>query len=401
MIRIKGVVKTATQVQQTLQTGIPAAEVNSFKKFVGQSIQEIERICDRHNTVPTQLPKQSRDAYNYLKSIDLANLPLVKTTNSSKPPIQYQTLRLKNVVKQQTIIQQEIDQIVKHQTLDDIDFLLKTIQKYSTAIENVCQQKQLTPADLATPSRRAYSWMKFLTNPENLQLHLDTVSRSYALAQKIIKAHRLTKKITIALTNYSGLYKYKTHLHRSNFIALQFSEGFIHADNYLLEIIIKSALLGRNESSDDQKIIRNFGLTDEYRDVVLELDLIADIDAEKSQGDYYNLEHLFAKINQEYFDNKMVKPRLTWNQNFTKRKLGHYERTRDRVVISRTLDNKNIPKIVVELVLYHELLHKHHGIQLVNGKFRSHTAEFRCSEQKYQHYQAAMQWIDNNIASLF
>ena len=93
----------------------------------------------------------------------------------------------------------------------------------------------------------------------------------------------------------------------------------------------------------------------------------------------------------------MVKPRLTWNQILTKRKLGHYERTRDRVVISRTLDRQNVPKIVVELVLYHELLHKYHGVQFVNGKFRAHTPEFRRSEQKYQHYQAAMEWIEHNI----
>ena len=134
------------------------------------------------------------------------------------------------------------------------------------------------------------------------------------------------------MANYSSLYKYKAHRHPSNLISIQLSEGFIRADDSLLEIIIKSTLLGKNNIDDHRQIIRKFSMTDEYCDVILELDLIADIDSEKSQGNYYDLEQLFTKINQEYFANKMVKPRLAWNQILTKRKLGHYERTRDRVV---------------------------------------------------------------------
>ncbi|WP_019505078.1 hypothetical protein [Pleurocapsa sp. PCC 7319] len=398
MIRIKGVVKTANEVQHALQNGILASEANSFKKFVKRSLKEIEQICDRHNTSPSQLPKPSRNAYNYLKSVDLSNLPLVKIPQSTKkPPIKSSTLRLKNVVKQQSIIQTKIDNTVQNQTLDDTSCLRITLQKHATEIENICHNKQLTPTDLATPSRRAYSWMKFLSNSDNLQLHLNAVTRGYELAHKIIKNNRLNKQISITFGNYSGLYKYKTHRHPSNLIEIQLSEGFIRADDSLLEIIIKSALLGKNKIDNHQQSIRKFSMTDEYCDLVLELDLIADIDAEKSQGNYYDLEQLFANINRQYFANKMAKPRLTWNQISTKRKLGHYERTKDRVVISRTLDRQSVPKMVVELVLYHELLHKYYGVQFVNGKFRVHTSEFRRSEQEYQHYQAATKWINNNI----
>ena len=187
MIRIKGVVKTANEVKHALQNGIPNAEVNSFKKFVRRSLKEIEQICDRHNTSPSQLPKPSRDAYNYLKSVDLSNLPLVKVSRTTeKPSIKSSTLRLKNVVKQQSVIQTEIDNIVENRTLNDTSFLQKTLQKFTTEIESICRNKQLTTADLATPSRRAYSWMKFLSNSDNLKLHLNAVVRGYSLAQKII-----------------------------------------------------------------------------------------------------------------------------------------------------------------------------------------------------------------------
>lgn len=77
-------------------------------------------------------------------------------------------------------------------------------------------------------------------------------------------------------------------------------------------------------------LIRNYGLTEEYSDIILELDLIADVDAETPQGNHYDLEALFHPINREYFAGEMAKPRLTWNRTLTHRKLGHYEPLWDR-----------------------------------------------------------------------
>jgi hypothetical protein len=52
---------------------------------------------------------------------------------------------------------------------------------------------------------------------------------------------------------------------------------------------------------------------------------------------------------------------------------------------------------VVEFVLYHELLHKHHGVKLVNRNYMAHTPEFRRSEQQFYHYQQAMAWIEKSL----
>jgi len=221
---------------------------------------------------------------------------------------------------------------------------------------------------------------------------LNTIKKITNLAQETIKNHKLDlPKITVIITNYNGLYKYKKN-HLGN-IELQLSEGFIQADEKILQAVITMTLLGKN--SQDKQLIRNFGLTEKYSNVTLELDLIADLDAEIPQGNYYDLERLFHPINQDYFAGKMSKPRLTWNKTLTHRKLGHYEPLRDRVVISRTLDNSQVPQIAVELVLYHELLHKYHGMKWVNGKCMVHTPEFRRSEKKFKHYQEAQQWLDN------
>ena len=387
MIRITGIVKTANQVRNKLQQGIHPKELDTFKTFVNNSLQTIENICQEAKTTPDSLPTPSRQAYHYLKRIDWHNLPVTKQKQATRP---IQTLRINNVVKQQKNIQQQLGQINYHCTSTQIKSIRKALTNCTEEIERICQLHNVTPSVLTTPSRKAYAWMKFLTSTHNLQLHLDTIHKIKTLAQKTLKTQpQNVQEIVVEITNYNGLYKHKKN--RQGKIELQLSEGFIQADDKILQAIINMILLGNN--SDEQQLIRNFGLTEEFSDVILELDLIADIDAEIPQGNCYDLEELFEQLNQEYFAGKMVKPRLTWNQTITHRKLGHYEPLRDLIVMSRTLDNSNVPQIVVELVLYHEMLHKHHGIKWVNGKGMVHTPEFRRSEEQFRYYQESQQWL--------
>ena len=44
-------------------------------------------------------------------------------------------------------------------------------------IENILGEQKLTPADLSVRSRRAYQWLKYLKNQENLDAHLDSLQR--------------------------------------------------------------------------------------------------------------------------------------------------------------------------------------------------------------------------------
>ncbi|MEM9273709.1 MAG: SprT-like domain-containing protein [Cyanobacteria bacterium P01_F01_bin.143] len=395
MIRITGIVKTANQVRTQLQQGISPQEVDSLKKFVANSLKTIEKICTEANTKPDYLPTPSRKAYYYLKTIDWHNLPIANQTSNI---ITTKTLSIKNIVKQQKNIQQQFRQISLDYTSTEIREITQKLTNWAQDVECICQNNNVTPAALTTPSRKAYAWIKFLTDKNNLKLHLNTIKKITQLAQKTIKAQKLDiREVEVSITNISGLYKYKKN--RQGNIELQLSEGFIQANKKILQAIVRMILLGKN--SRDTQLIRDFGLTEEYSNVILELDLIADLDAETPQGNCYDLEQLFHRINQEYFAGKMAKPRLTWNKTLTHRKLGHYEPLRDRVVMSRTLDSSKVPQIVVELVLYHELLHKHHGMKWVNGRCMVHTPEFRRSEKKFKYYQEAQQWIDNfSISSL-
>ncbi|MEI2583219.1 M48 family peptidase [Scytonema sp. PRP1] len=417
MVQIRGIVKAAQVARNRLQAGIAPSDVADFKKFITNSIETIEQLCAHGRMTPSQLPTRSRQAYYFLKAIDLDNLPLAETQPTQD---KVQTIRLKNIKTQQGAILHKIANLASTPTPNtaQIEELVKTLIQAVAAIEKICAASQATPANLTRSSRQIYAWMKFLTYEGNLQLHLQTIYRVKQIAEKVcniavVRQLRTLANLTeplvtpipsglcpnqhgsgyiyaqplnivVELTHLTGIYKCKRSLVEATFTL---SEGFINANDDTLEALVKAALFGKCQQTT--RLIRDYAASEEYSSVLIELDLITEVIVENARGKCYNLDELFDKVNREYFASSLVKPRLIWSQINTYRKLGHYEPARDRVMIALTLDDARIPEFVVEFVLYHELLHKSHGATWVNGRRMVHTPEFRRDERKFKLYKEA------------
>ncbi len=388
MLQIRGLVKAAQKAQEQLLVGIATADLPAFRKFILSSVETVERLCFDAKVTPHQLPVRSRQAYYFLKGIDLHHLPC---SGSHSLNATAQTIGIRNIKTQQRAILWRISQLAANCILDlaGTPELVKTINQVVTAIEKICALQQATPAKLTSNSRQIYAWMKFLTVEDNLTLHIKTTHQIKSIAKIFCyKYGHESVNFTAELTNLAGLYRSRWV---GNDINLVVSEGFINADDEVLNALVQISLLGK--SPEATLAIREFASLDEYSDVLLELDLITETITENGRGKYYNLEKLFNKINCEYFAAKLKKPRLTWNKIPTYRKFGHYEPARDRIVISLTLDEVLIPEFVVEFVLYHELLHKYHGEKWVNGRRMVHTPEFRRDESNFKLYDEAEAWL--------
>ena len=90
----------------------------------------------------------------------------------------------------------------------------------------------------------------------------------------------------------------------------------------------------------------------------------------------------------------MPKPNLVWNRTLTGCKFGHYQPGTDTVMLSVSLDDPSVPASVVDYVMYHELLHKKHGITMVNGHRVLHSPSFRADERRFGDYDEAMRHLD-------
>ncbi|HOV32348.1 MAG TPA: SprT-like domain-containing protein [Candidatus Hydrogenedens sp.] len=82
------------------------------------------------------------------------------------------------------------------------------------------------------------------------------------------------------------------------------------------------------------------------------------------EGKFYNLQSYFDKLNQQYFGNKLTN-KISWSISSSypiKRRvktfrLGYFCRGCSKIFISPSLDNCRIPEKIVEVIVYHEMVH--------------------------------------------
>lgn len=389
--------KASHKVRDQLTIGIPINEVPQFKQYVMGSIQTTEKICAAAKIKPNQLPLPSRKAYKYLKSVDLKHLPIVQhsTVQSQK------RVSIRQIRSQHQQIQQQIAQVAHHSGVDSTSgqHLLQQIRQTIQDIEEGCDLKGATPANLTGQSRQIYCWLKFLLSEDNLPAHITTLQQFHHLVQLTVaqKKSSLSGKIkqpinihtlTIELANMSPLYR--CQLGKAPGV-IKINQGFMGAEDAVLQALIDSIVLGK--SPQTTSIFYEYSVSEEFAELLLAMELMVEDLTDTAQGSIHNLDQVFEAVNQTYFKNTMSKPKLSWSRTYSQRKFGHYEPSRDRVVMGLNLDAKRVPRYVVEFVMYHELLHKLHGHRLQNGRWLVHTPEFRVDERKFKQYSQAEQHL--------
>lgn len=163
-----------------------------------------------------------------------------------------------------------------------------------------------------------------------------------------------------------------------------------------LAFILVARLFRQRVPGDHYNLYRNYSYQSE---VVRATDLARRDRGRKmfsgGSGGVYDLDQIFRRLNRRYFGNSLAKPDLGWSERRTKRVLGHHDDVHDSIVISRSLDDAQIPEYLVEFVLYHEMLHLKHPARMVNGRRIFHSAEFRDDEQRFARYQEALEALES------
>jgi hypothetical protein len=129
------------------------------------------------------------------------------------------------------------------------------------------------------------------------------------------------------------------------------------------------------------------------RDVRRNLDLVKQLRGRKRvehpQGRCYNLEEMFEDLNFRYFYGLMARPLLGWSPHASRTMLGHYDPPHNTIVLSRILDRPVTPRLAVEYVLFHEMLHLRHPAEHNGARRCVHTKAFKQAEKQFENLREA------------
>jgi hypothetical protein len=133
---------------------------------------------------------------------------------------------------------------------------------------------------------------------------------------------------------------------------------------------------------------RRYRMYLERRDVRRTIHLVRQIRGRKyvsgPQGKRFNLETLFEELNLRYFQGLMARPLLGWSRRPSRTTLGHYDPSHNAIIISKLLDGPETPRLALEYVLFHEMLHLRYSAETRGARRRVHTHDFRQAEREFE-----------------
>ncbi len=379
-LRIKGLVRFERALRRQIAQGFDAAERRAWRERTEQVLQRVDAICRAHGTTPEALPAPSRRAYRFLASIAWEDLPAAPPPAADAAPRREippgETIRVRNLLRHCRALHRRMQSLAEGapQAPSRAD-LLCDIRRLERKARTLAENLGASPADFAPPSRRAYAWLHYLSDPAHLKTHLKTLERLLSLARR--------DAAEVDLFYSASLYTLRKG---PDGVRAVFSEGLAGAPAPVLRAA--AALLRGNMTPKQRERLHSYTESEAYRAVLRALQAAVRSEQE-ARGLVYDLNALFDELNAQYFEGALPRPRLRWSGRITRRKFGHYEPASDTILLSSTLDDPAVPRYATAFVLYHEMLHKFVGVKKINGRRYAHTRAFRRLERLFEQYEEA------------
>ncbi|HSQ27181.1 MAG TPA: hypothetical protein VLM80_08645 [Anaerolineales bacterium] len=409
---IRGVVTAQKHALEIVDKGIPLNQVDAFRLQIQAVVQSVESICCKHNVRIEALPVRTYKAYLYLKSLLEQDIPQPHKNRIKKPSLTQdktrKPLRLRGLIAFCQSVQDQFSQLCDQpdnagtQTANQWDNLttikkLGIYQEILTALETLNQlikSNKRVIVNLPPPSLRAYQWLLFLSKAENIQVHLQALSKVYAISAVSFNEENKTKKgdrlpVRFEFYHIPGLYRSQQQGYILKMVA---HEGFIFAPHDMLVNLVQS--LHHPQKNFHIARIRTYADSHEFIRHARQLATSGLETHSHSSGRHQNLQTIFERVNMRYFNNQVQMPQLSWSNSLTYRKYGHYQPSTDSLMLSVSLDDAKVPEYVLDFVMYHELLHKHLGFYSRNGRRISHHTEFRKQETMFPQYEQAQKYLE-------
>lgn len=111
-------------------------------------------------------------------------------------------------------------------------------------------------------------------------------------------------------------------------------------------------------------------------------------------GEHRSLLESYLRVTMDMGLHMTQAPKLSWSRDRTRRRFGHQDADHGAIVISRTLDDPEVPEFVLDYVVYHELLHIVIPPRIgPSGRRIVHCAAFKRAEARFPQQAEAERWL--------
>jgi len=232
--------------------------------------------------------------------------------------------------------------------------------------------------------------------PDNAVL-FETPEQVYARVYRRLVPDGAAPAVEVRFCQFAGIRS--SIRFRDGRLAVRISDLLERAPAPVLEalaVILVAKLVGRPVPRDFQQRYRRFL---NHQDVRRADHLARRTRGRKlfapPKGAHYDLEAVFDDLNRRFFDGKTARLQLGWSRRPSRTTLGQYDAAHNTIVLSSLLDGAHIPRLVVEYVLFHEMLHSQHSVEHTGTRRRIHTKEFREAEKRFPDLDAAKRLLQN------
>lgn len=111
-------------------------------------------------------------------------------------------------------------------------------------------------------------------------------------------------------------------------------------------------------------------------------------------GRHFDMHAMFDDLNRRFFAGELRKPHLGWSTRGWRRQFGSYDPGPNQILLNKRMDRPQVPRYVVEYVLYHEMLHVKHPTRKSGCTLLSHSPEFRAEEKLFPEFKRARKALD-------
>jgi hypothetical protein len=398
-IAVRGLVGLADRARAQLAMPITADALVRLKTEVDQAVRMVDLLLARHRASLNALPGPTRRAHQYLRGLDFGAVDPRETEDD--PPhlpasVRFPGLRsyLDQVLDDLAALVDQPDRRADaHRSLPHgrglvgrpLDELHDSIRLTSQSIEERILAEGLAPQHLTRETTRTRGWLAYFTRRDHFEAYVAALGRAVPRMEEIAhRAGRFAIPVIVHFRPTKSLYRFRRLADRTR---LTLPTPMISFEGSTFALLAEMAFLGRG----DKKLLWEQTRRPSYLAVQAQLDELAGLGGARpaEAGVCHDLVSAFDEVNGTYFHARMPRPRLVWSRQVTGRKFGHYDHTNDTLMVSSTLDTYAVPRYVVEFVVYHELLHKKHGVRWHNGRQVVHTRELRCDERKFRQYDEA------------